>query len=110
MIFGRAVLYSIIMKVVYGENIDLLIGQYLLADEDKMIFHDEYVSRVGQYWRRLENVKYRVFDAEKLERLTTLYLREYESAKFWATYPKDISKLTRREKQHIFAKSFPQMP
>ena len=94
------------MKIVYGENIDGLIGRFVLLDENKMICHEKYVSLVGQYWVRLRRVKYRPMTAEKREKLTTLYLREYESAKFWACYPKDISRLTRSEKQHIFAKEF----
>ena len=78
-----------------------LVGEFILLSDGLPIVNKEYVKLVGMYYALLKELPYRHLSNERRESLLKLYTREFNSAKFWATYPEDVSKLTPRRKQWI---------
>lgn len=85
-------------------NLDEMIGEFMLLSDGLIIYHSEYVAVYGRYIGFLQRLPYRPISKEVRKYLTDLYSREAESARFWATYEGDISKLTAKQKRIIFIK------
>lgn len=71
-------------------NVDTLYGFYLLTEAGLVVHNPKWVDRYGKSMRCLLALD------SKPEKKTTAYLRESyknsaESAKFFATYPEDLS-------------------
>lgn len=79
-------------------------GYYLLVEEGLNIYNPQYVARYGSFMRCLKRLDY------KQEKKTTKYLRESysnsaASAKFFATYPKDLSGMSPRDLRRLRSES-----
>lgn len=85
-------------------NPDEIVGEFLLLSDGQTIHNTEYVKVYGRYVGFLRRLPYRPLSDERRKQLTDLYSREMESARFWATYPEDVSKLTPKQKRIIFLK------
>lgn len=90
-------------------NTDEIVGEFLLLSDGLAIHNPEYVKVYGRYIGFLRRLPYRPISDEKRKHLTELYSREAESARFWATYPEDVSKLTAKQKRLIFIKCHPKI-
>lgn len=79
-----------------AKNFNEVYGYYLLAQEGLLVYNPKYVARYGSFMRCLKRLKY------KPKKETTPYLEESyrnsaESAKFYATYPADLSTMSLAE-------------
>lgn len=73
-----------------------LYGYYLLAEEGLVIYNPKYVSRYGMSMWCLKQINVRATKATS-DYLRESYTNAAESAKFYATYPKDLTGATRGE-------------
>lgn len=83
-------------------SLNELYGYYLLVDEGLPVYNPQYVERYGRFMKFLKQL-----DSKKGTK-TEAYLREAytnsaESAKFFATYPADLSGKSPRELRVIHA-------
>ena len=74
-------------------NVNEIYGYYLLVSEGLQVYNPKYVERYGSFMRCLMRLN------SKPKRPTTEYLKESyaasaASAKFFATYPRDLSNLS----------------
>lgn len=81
-----------------------LLGRYILESDGCIIYNPQFVCKVGRYTQMLDKLDFKVLTDSRREYLRKLYLHELEAAKFWATYPQDVSKLNRNEKYKLLTK------
>lgn len=70
-------------------------GYYLLVEQNLPVYNPQYVARYGSFMRCLMRLGYKHKKNEAY--LRESYLNSAESAKFFATYPKDLSGMSVRE-------------
>lgn len=87
-------------------KIDYMIGEFILLKDKLPIVNKNYVNLVGYYYKRLSQLPYQPIADERRNELLKLYTREYNSARFWASYPEDVSKICPKTKRAIFLREF----
>lgn len=70
-------------------------GYYLLAQEGLVVYNPKYVRRVGVFSLSLLNLRHK--NPKNKAYLERSYTESIESAKFFATYPKDLTGKSVRE-------------
>lgn len=80
-------------------NVFEVYGYFLLEKEGLVVYNPEYVARYGSFM-------YCLMQLDNKKKKNDAYLRESyknsaESAKFFATYPKDLSKASSIEKRML---------
>jgi len=81
-----------------------LLGRYILELDEKIIYNPQFVSKVGRYTQMLSKLSLKVMDESRKEVLRKKYQHEIDAAKFWATYPMDVSVLNKHEKYKLLTK------
>ena len=77
-------------------NLNEIYGYLLLADEGLIVYNPKYVSRYGCFMREISLLKNNS-DRSNYKYLLESYTNSAMSAKFFATYPADLTDKTPHE-------------
>lgn len=77
-------------------------GYYLLCSEGLVVYNPQYVARYGSFMRCLARLRYKPMTPTRAY-LKESYANSAASAKFFATYPKDLSGFSLKEMRSIRA-------
>ena len=80
-------------------------GYLLLAEEGAIVYNPQYVWRYGHFMNLLKNLEGSTKDEKTKKYLKMSYSNSAESARFFATFPKDISNLSKKEKYNLHQRS-----
>lgn len=85
-------------------SVNLLFGKYILETEGLICFNEEYAEKLGRYVKYRDRLVAKGITTDKQRNLLRHYETNIRAAKYWATYPKDTTELSKSIKVSIGTK------